>query len=102
MKKLLILAVAMVAPLLAQVDENITIPYVDFPMVKAKNAATYQSNCIMCHSLGYIDNQGLQSKAFWKEKVDKMIVHFKAPITKQDAQTVIEYLFANYGNGKLK
>ncbi|CAA6802520.1 MAG: Cytochrome c551/c552 [uncultured Sulfurovum sp.] len=102
MKKLLILSVATVAPLLAQVDENISIPYVDFPMVKASGVATYQSSCIMCHSLGYIDNQGLQSKAFWRGKVDKMIVHFKAPITVQDADTVTNYLFKNYGNGKLK
>ena len=71
-------------------------------MKKGSGAATYQANCIMCHSLGYVDNQGMQSKEFWRGKVDKMIEHFKAPITKQDAQTVTEYLFEHYGNGKLK
>jgi len=56
----------------------------------------------MCHSLGYITNQGKQSKAFWQEKVDKMRNAFKAPITDQDAKTIAAYLFAAYGNGKKK
>jgi mono/diheme cytochrome c family protein len=102
MKKLLMMGAVLMAPLFAQVEKDITIPYIDFPFVKGKGAATYQANCLMCHSLGYVDNQGLQSKAFWKEKVDKMIIHFKAPITDQDAKTVTEYLYENYGNGKLK
>jgi hypothetical protein len=57
---------------------------------------------LTCHSFGYVLNQGRQSKAFWAGKVKKMIVHFKAPITDKDAKTVTEYLFEEYGNGKLK
>jgi mono/diheme cytochrome c family protein len=102
MKKLLTIGLLCVAPLMAQIDGDFTIPYIDFPVKKDSGAATYQANCMMCHSLGYIDNQGLQSKAFWQGKVDKMIIHFKAPITDQDAKTVTDYLYANYGNGKLK
>jgi len=102
MKKLLMIGLLSLAPLMAQIEGDFTIPYIDFPVKKAKGAATYQANCMMCHSLGYIDNQGLQSKAFWKGKVEKMMIHFKAPITDQDAKTVIDYLYANYGNGKPK
>ncbi|MBA1437415.1 MAG: hypothetical protein FAF05_00255 [Epsilonproteobacteria bacterium] len=61
-----------------------------------------QANCLMCHSFGYILNQGPQSKAFWAEKVQKMIKAFKAPIAKEDADIVIEYLFEHYGNGREK
>jgi len=102
MKKLLLIGLVALAPLMAQIEGDLTIPYIDFPVKKAKGAATYQANCMMCHSLGYIDNQGKQSKAFWRGKVEKMIVHFKAPITDQDAKEITEYLFANYGNGKKK
>ena len=90
------------APLMAQIEGEFTIPYIDFPVAKAKGASLYQANCMMCHSLGYITNQGKQSKAFWRGKVEKMIVHFKAPITDQDAKAITEYLYANYGNGKKK
>jgi len=102
MKKLLLIGLVALAPLMAQIEGDLTIPYIDFPVKKAKGAATYQANCMMCHSLGYIDNQGKQSKSFWRGKVEKMIVHFKAPITDQDAKEITEYLFANYGNGKKK
>jgi hypothetical protein len=56
----------------------------------------------MCHSLGYVLNQGKQSKTFWEHKVKKMIVHFKAPISNEDAKIVADYLYKNYGNGKIK
>jgi len=102
MKKIVMMGLVALAPLVAQIEGDFTIPYIDFPIKKANGASTYQANCMMCHSLGYIDNQGKQSKAFWKGKVEKMIVHFKAPITDQDAKTIADYLYENYGNGKLK
>ena len=102
MKKLLMIGLLSLAPLMAQIEGDFTIPYIDFPVKKTKGASTYQANCMMCHSLGYIDNQGPQSKAFWKGKVEKMIVDFKAPIIDQDAKEITEYLYVNYGNGVLK
>ena len=96
------IGLVVLAPLMAQIEGDFTIPYIDFPVKKAKGATLYQANCMMCHSLGYITNQGKQSKAFWKEKVEKMRVAFKAPITDQDAKAIAEYLYANYGNGKEK
>jgi len=102
MKKIVTIGLLCLAPLMAQIEGNLTIPYIDFPVKKASGAATYQANCMMCHSLGYIDNQGKQPKEFWKHKVEKMRLHFKAPVTDQDAKEIIEYLFKNYGNGKAK
>jgi len=54
----------------------------------------------MYHSFGYIINQGKQSRKFWRRKVDKRIVHFKAPIDKKSADMITEYLFEHYGNEK--
>ena len=102
MKKLILIAILFASPLFAQVKEKVEVPYVPFPVKMGKGFDTVQANCLMCHSFGYIINQGRQSKKFWRGKVDKMIVHFKAPIDEAAAKATTEYLFEHYGNGKLK
>jgi len=87
-------------PLMAQVKEKVEVPYVAFPIKMGEGFDAVQANCLMCHSFGYIINQGKQSRKFWRGKVDKMIVHFKAPISDKDAKIVTDYLFEHYGNGK--
>jgi len=100
MKKLLLTAAILATPLFAQVSEKVEVPYVAFPVKMGAGFDEVQANCLMCHSFGYIINQGKQSKKFWRGKVEKMIVHFKAPIDKNEADIVTEYLFEHYGNGK--
>ena len=102
MKKLILIAALLASPLFAQTKEKIEVPYVAFPIKMGKGFDAVQANCLMCHSFGYIINQGPQSKEFWRKKVEKMITHFKAPIPKEDAEIVTEYLYKHYGNGKLK
>ena len=88
--------------LFAQVKGDIEVPYISYQIKMGKGFDAVQANCLMCHSFGYIINQGPQSRAFWKSKVEKMITHFKAPISKEDVKIVTDYLFKHYGNGKLK
>jgi len=102
MKKLILIALFAVSSLFAQVKEDVEVPYISYQIKMGKGFDAVQANCLMCHSFGYIINQGPQSRLFWKHKVDKMIVHFKAPISKGDAKTVTDYLYKHYGNGKLK
>jgi acid phosphatase family membrane protein YuiD len=103
MKKLLLIVLLMSTSLFAQVKGGITVPYIDFPMKEGKGMYSTRGKCNMCHSWGYTINQGLQSKKFWRAKVMKMIVVFKAPIrTQKDIDTVVNYLFENYGNGELE
>lgn len=102
MKKLIIIAALAASPLFAQVNEKIEVPYVPFPVKMGEGFDAIQANCLMCHSFGYITNQGRQSKAFWRGKVDKMVVHFKAPIGEEAVKTTTDYLFEHYGNGKLQ
>ena len=103
MRRLLLIVLLMSISLFAQVEGGITVPYIDFPMKPGKGMYSTRGKCNMCHSWGYTLNQGKQSKKFWHDKVMKMIVVFKAPIkTKEDIDTVVNYLFKNYGNGKLK
>lgn len=100
MKKIVLALSVALVPLLAQVNEKIEVPYIAFPIKMGKGFDAVQSNCLTCHSFGYMINQGKQSKAFWAGKVKKMIVHFKAPITEKDAKVIANYLAEHYGNGK--
>jgi len=105
MKKILlsvILTFGLASSLFAQVKGDIEVPYISYQIKMGKGFDAVQANCLMCHSFGYIINQGPQSREFWKKKVEKMITHFKAPISQDDAKTVTDYLFKHYGNGKLK
>jgi hypothetical protein len=100
MKKLLLMFLVTLAPLFAQVKENLDVPYITYEIKMGKGFDEVNSNCLMCHSFGYILNQGPQSRMFWKEKVEKMRHSFKAPISDKDTETITNYLATYYGNGK--
>lgn len=101
-KKLLLIAGLSSSALFAQVEGNIEVPYIPYEIKMGKGFDAVEANCLMCHSFGYIINQGPQSKDFWAKKVDKMITHFKAPISKEDVKSITEYLYKHYGNGQEK
>ncbi|MEA1982198.1 MAG: sulfite:cytochrome C oxidoreductase subunit B [Campylobacterota bacterium] len=102
MKKIILLTLLAVSSVFAQVEEQVEVPYISYEIKMGKGFDAVQANCLMCHSFGYIINQGPQSRDFWKKKTEKMITHFKAPIMKEDVKIVTDYLFQHYGNGKLK
>jgi len=102
MKKIILLVLLGLSPLFAQVKADIEVPYISYEIKMGKGFDAVNANCLMCHSFGYIINQGRQSRKFWQKKVDKMITHFKAPISKADNEIVTDYLYKYYGNGKLK
>jgi hypothetical protein len=102
MKKTVLVLGILAGSLFAQVDGKIEVPYIDYKMKEAKGYDALQANCAMCHSFGYILNQGKQSHKFWIDKVHKMQNAFKAPISKEDAKVISDYLYTNYGNGKQK
>ena len=100
MKKVILTALLALAPLAAQVEDKIEVPYIDYPVKMGKGFDAVQANCLMCHSFGYIINQGPQPRKHWKHIIHKMKKAFKAPITDKDAKIVENYLAENYGNGK--
>jgi len=102
MKKIILLSVLAFSSLFAQVKNDVEVPYISYEIKMGKGFDAVQANCLMCHSFGYIINQGPQSSDFWAKKIEKMIVHFKAPMSDEDVVTVTDYLFEHYGNGKLK
>ena len=100
MKKIILIAALATTSLFAQLEGDMEVPYIPFEVKMGKGFDAVQANCLTCHSFGYVINQGRQSRKFWQGKVDKMIVHFKAPIMDEDAKTVVNYLSTYYGNGK--
>ena len=102
MRKMIVAAVLTLGALNlhAALNEDVEVPYVPFEIKMGKNFDVVQANCLTCHSFGYILNQGKQPRSFWKEKVEKMVDAFKAPITKEDQEKIIVYLDEQYGNGQ--
>ena len=57
-----------------------------------------QAACSMCHSLDYIVmNSPIQDQAGWEKTVNKMVTVFGAPLTAEEASTVVAYLARHYG-----
>jgi len=98
MKKIFLVSLLFPIFLFAQVEGEIKVPYVDFPMKDGKGVYSTRGKCNMCHSFGYVINQGKQSRAFWLEKTVKMIKTFNAPIAEADIEVVVNYLYENYGS----
>lgn len=96
--KLLITALLLsTSALFAQVAKPIETPYVDYPIEAGDHDEVAQQYCLICHSFGYILNQGKKSRPYWTGTVQKMVNEFKAPIPKEDQQTIINYLVKHYG-----
>ena len=64
----------------------------------APGRAVVENNCAGCHSLDYIRiNAPFMNRQTWTAEVNKMINAFAAPIPKGDADAIVDYLTANYG-----
>ena len=60
--------------------------------------AVTENLCSGCHSLDYIRiNAPFMNRQGWTASVNKMVQMFGAPIAPNDANTIIDYLTANYG-----
>ena len=79
---------------------SINLPYYDWKMKEGKYKLVFEQNCLMCHSPGYVFGQskGKTGKDMWRTVVYQMINEFKAPISKEDAEKIIQYLNENYSN----
>jgi mono/diheme cytochrome c family protein len=55
------------------------------------------SRCIICHSLEYIPaNAAAMDRAGWQKTVQKMRERFGAPMSDEEAQTILDYLSSTY------
>ena len=55
------------------------------------------ARCSVCHSVDYLQmNAPALDSAGWQKSVRKMIDQFGAPISEEDAKSIVDYLAANY------
>jgi len=68
------------------------------PLKDAPGRANVENTCGGCHSLDYIRiNAPFMNRQTWSAEVTKMINAFGAPVPKDEAEIIIDYLAANYG-----
>lgn len=51
-----------------------------------------QANCAACHSVGMVLNQPALSHSTWETEVHKMVAVYKAPVSDENAKTIVAYL----------
>lgn len=57
-----------------------------------------QRNCMLCHSVHYIQTQPPQmTRAYWEATVKKMKKPFGAPFPEADIPAMVDYLVKTYG-----
>jgi hypothetical protein len=68
------------------------------PIKSAPGGETVEGTCGGCHSLDYIrTNAPFMTQQVWQAEVNKMINVFGAPVTPEEAKTIVDYLVKNYG-----
>lgn len=73
----------------------------DETAVRLKDAPGRQlveANCVMCHSLDYIQmNAPFLDRKGWEASVNKMVKAMGAPVAERDAKAIVDYLAGQYG-----
>ncbi|MBM0104837.1 hypothetical protein JM946_08760 [Steroidobacter sp. S1-65] len=69
----------------------------DIRLKEAPGHDVTTSRCAVCHSLDYITMVApVMNRSAWQQSVRKMIDVFGAPVTDQEASSIIEYLGQHY------
>jgi cytochrome c5 len=57
-----------------------------------------QRNCMLCHSVHYVQSQPpASSRAYWEATVKKMKKPFGAPFPAEEVPAMVDYLVKTYG-----
>ena len=88
------LALALIAAANARAEEQLV------RLKEAPGQQVVEDNCGSCHSLDYLRSNSLfLDRKGWQSEVTKMTNAFGAPVTPEDAKTIVDYLVKNYGIG---
>ena len=86
------LALALMAAASARAEEQLV------PLKEGPGQQVVEDNCGSCHSLDYLrTNSPFLDRKGWQSEVTKMTNAFGAPVTPEDAKTIVDYLVKNYG-----
>ena len=93
-----------VGPLMGQEQKGggkakeITLPQVESKLPDGPGRQAVEQGCVLCHSARYITMQPAAfSREAWAASVDKMRKTFGAPVTNEQAATIVDYLVAVRG-----
>ena len=71
---------------------SIHLPESDREFPPGPGVEVAQAHCIACKSVGMVLNQPALSRTTWEAEVRKMVVVYKAPVSDEDAKTIVAYL----------
>ena len=71
---------------------SVDLPSSDRAFPPGPGVEAAEANCVACHSPGMILNQPSLTHATWETEVHKMIAVYKAPVSDEDAKTIVAYL----------
>jgi hypothetical protein len=71
---------------------NVDLPFGDHMFPDGPGSDAINNNCLACHSAGMVLNQPPLPRATWQAEVSKMRAAYKAPISDEDAATIVDYL----------
>ncbi len=71
---------------------SVDLPSSDRAFPPGPGVEAAEANCAACHSVGMILNQPSLTHATWETEVHKMIAVYKAPVSEEDAKTIVAYL----------
>ena len=94
-----LLFLALVTSALAAADKTIPMPadHAYATLKAGPGVEVTRQQCVSCHSTDYIVMQPRGNARQWDGVVTKMIKVFGAPVSDQDAKTIVEYLATQYG-----
>jgi cytochrome c5 len=81
-------------------QHSITLPASALSLKEGPGMDVTRRYCGICHSLDYITTQQKFPKAKWQAEVAKMIKVYGAPIPKESASVISDYIAASYGAGR--
>ena len=71
---------------------NVDLPFGDRMFPDGPGSDAINNNCLTCHSAGMVLNQPSLPKATWQSEVSKMRDAYKAPVSDEDAASIVDYL----------
>ena len=71
---------------------SVELPTSDRAFPDGPGSEEINNNCLACHSAGMVLNQPALPEAAWASEVHKMVSVYKAPVSDQDAATIVAYL----------
>ena len=76
---------------------KLDVPTSDTMFPAGPGSDAINNNCLACHSADHVLNQPSLSREAWQEVVNKMITAYKAPVSPDDAKSIVDYLARNKG-----